>query len=80
VSDWRSGRLGRLVLYAFLAAGEHADFTGLSHIRAEFYINLESLYGMEVNLNTDRECGRAWRPDGTRACDAVHLASVALGA
>ena len=47
------------------------------HFRAEFDINVESLYAMQVELNTDRELGRPWCPDQTRSCDAVNLAGVA---
>jgi hypothetical protein len=44
------------------------------HFRAEFDINVESLYAIEVQLNQDRESERPACPDGTYSCDAVSLA------
>jgi biopolymer transport protein ExbD len=44
------------------------------HLRAEFDINIESLYAIKLQLNQDREAERLPCPDTTYSCDTVSLA------
>lgn len=44
------------------------------HLRAEFDINIESLYAIKLQLNQDREAERFPCPDATFSCDTMSLA------